>query len=84
MEEDLYEIIKASIKGDIDLRAIREASERVAGRFKRFTDWKDDPRCPFITHYNGTEPDQERISYDKGNKNYNIEGVWKFWSEMKH
>jgi hypothetical protein len=51
--------------------------------FREFVLWLCDPRCPFTPHYNGTEPDQERVTFDKGNKNYTIDGVWKYWSEKQ-
>jgi hypothetical protein len=84
MEEDIFEIIRSSIKGETDLRSIREASERVGQRFKMFTEWKDDLNCPFVTYYNGTDKNHDKVSYMKGNKIFRLSDVWKVWAETKH
>lgn len=48
---------------------------------KAFVLWLTDLRCPFSTHYNGTDSDQPRITFDKGSKNYTLEQVFEFWNE---
>lgn len=83
MEEEIFEIIRSSIRSETDLRVIREASELAAGRIRRFIMWKDDLNCPFVVHYNGVDKDRDKISYDKGGEKYNLDGVYKFWSELK-
>ena len=51
---------------------------------KEFILYLSDPLCPFVIRYNGVDKSHDRISWDKDGVNYNLDGVWKFWSEMKH
>lgn len=46
---------------------------------KDFILWKDDPRCPFATCFNGVDKTRDRVCYEKGNKHYTLEDVWEFW-----
>ena len=46
---------------------------------KAFIIWLCDIRCPFSVHYNGIDKTKDRISFDKGSKNYSLDEVFQFW-----
>jgi hypothetical protein len=46
---------------------------------KDFIHWKDDPKCPFATCFNGLDKERDRVCYEKNNKHYTLEQVFEFW-----
>jgi hypothetical protein len=57
--------------------------EELTPKIKAFIQWKDDPKTPFDTVFNGLDKSKPRITYRKGNadKEYSIEDVWNYWND---
>jgi hypothetical protein len=52
-------------------------------KIKSFIAWKDDPKTPFDTVFNGLDKSKPRISYRNGNadKEWSLDEVWKYYCE---
>ena len=50
---------------------------------KAFIIWKDSPKSPFITSYNGEDKTKPRIRYDKNGKFYTLEEVYDYWIKLQ-
>jgi len=48
---------------------------------KRFIEWKDNPKTPFETVYNGIDKSKPKILYRKGNsdKDWTLDDVYEYW-----
>lgn len=79
-EENLFkkriiEIIGFGIEPE---RAECKADELIR-LFTDFQHWKDNPKCPFATSYNGTDKDRPKIEYEKQNKFYTFDQVLDYY-----
>jgi hypothetical protein len=56
-------------------------ADELKNHFCSFIKWKDDPKCPFSTCFNGIDKDRERVCYEKSGKHFTIDQVYAFWTE---
>ena len=55
--------------------------DKLPDKIKRFILWKDDPKTPFETVYNGLDKTKPRILYRKhfSDKDWTIDEVYEYW-----
>jgi hypothetical protein len=75
MKEEIFKLITNNSPLD--------ATELITQEIKNFLNWKDDLNCPFSVHYNGTDANKPKVSYDKGNKNYTINEVYEYFKNQR-
>jgi hypothetical protein len=83
-EEQILKIITKNHGEEIAFEedAIK-TSQEIVFLFEKFILWKDSPKCPFNTSYNGIEKNRVEIEYFKDNKVYTLDQVFDYYLNHK-
>jgi hypothetical protein len=81
MEEQIIKIIDKYYDPDTESLEYKKTAGEILTLFKKFILWSDNPHCPFNHCYRAIDNPGDPICYEKGNKHYSIDEVFKFYLE---